>query len=190
MITFTDFFKTKNRKELIDLYNTTFPHDETVNILYLLYLRIRGKADFYAVEEDGKLIGLVYNVRDDSLVYLFYLIVKKEYRQKGYGSKILNLIKEYYGDKPITLTIESPYKEDAENIDERKKRLKFYEKNGYSLINVPINDWGVEYEMLSTNGIVTKEEFLRLMRNTYFYLYFYRVYHKNGNMIKYLFRKK
>ena len=31
MITFVDFFKTKNRKELIDLYNNTFPHDETVN---------------------------------------------------------------------------------------------------------------------------------------------------------------
>ena len=190
MITFVDFFKTKNRKELIDLYNNTFPHDETVNILYLLYLRLRGKADFYAVEEDGKLIGLIYNVKNEKLVYLFYLIVKKEYRQKGYGSQILKLNNEYYKNKIITLTIESPYKLDADNIDERKKRLKFYEKNGYSLINVPINDWGVEYEMISANGKVTKEDFLQLMRNTYFYIYFLRVYHKNGDMIKYLFRKK
>lgn len=190
MIRLVDFFKSKNKKEIIHLYNNTFPHDETVNILYLLYLLIRGKADFFSVEEDGKLIGLVYNVRNDTLVYLFYLIVKKEYRQKGYGSKILKLIKEYYGEKPISLTIESPYKEDAENIDERKKRLKFYEKNGYMLLNEEVIDWGIEYELLSTDKKVTKESFFKLMRNTYFYLYFYKVYNKNGNMSKYLFRKK
>ena len=180
--------KSKNKKKAEYVYNHTFCRDETVNLWYIKYLMFMKRADFLVAEENGEFRGIVYLLRNDKFVYLFYLIVDKDYRQKGYGSKILNEVNKLYGDRPIVITIESPYKEDAENIDERKKRLKFYEKNGYSLINESVNDFGIEYELISTSNNVTKDMFLKFMRRNYNLLYFLRVYYKNKGISKYIIR--
>ena len=189
MIILTPLYKSKNKKKAEYVYKHTFCRDETVNIWYIKYLMLLNRADFLVAEENGEFRGIVYLLRNKDFVYLFYLIVDKEHRQEGYGSKILEEVNKVYGDRPIVITIESPYEEDAENIDERKKRLKFYEKNGYRLINESVNDFGINYELISTKNNATKDDFLRFMRKNYFLLYFIRVYYKNKGILKYLIRK-
>ena len=189
MITLIPLYKSKNKNKAEYVYNHTFCRDETVNILYIKYLMLLNRADFLVAEEDDIFRGIVYLLRNKEFVYLFYLVVDKEHRQEGYGSKILHEVNKIYGDRPIVITIESPYEEEAENIDERKKRLKFYEKNGYSLINESVNDFGINYELISTSENVTKDKFLLFMRKNYFLLYFLIVYYKNEGIFKYLIRQ-
>lgn len=60
-------------------------------------------------------------------IFLEHLAIKKSERGKGYGAVFLNKLGEL-SDKPIILEVEPPEKSEV-----ARKRIGFYERNGYIL---------------------------------------------------------
>ncbi len=155
----------KYRKQVKKLYKTAFPKNERAPFGFLMRRTENGRDSFSAVLEDGRFIGLTYTIHVGNLVYLFYLAIVEEERGKGYGTKILKLIRDSYSDCAIILSVEDTDLLTAENYDQRIRRLGFYESNGYKKLGVKITEIGVVYDLLCTDENVTKKDFLSLMKN-------------------------
>jgi ribosomal protein S18 acetylase RimI-like enzyme len=61
---------------------------------------------------------------------VLYLAVDGSLRGKGYGSRVLSQIKAEKPGQRTVLNIE-PLDEKAPNAEQRRKRLAFYERNGF-----------------------------------------------------------
>jgi GNAT superfamily N-acetyltransferase len=153
------------KKEIKKLYRSAFPIEERVP-LFFLYLKTKDKnIKLYAIVDNDEFIGLMHTVENDNMVYVFFLAINEKMRGKGYGSKALETIKNMYAGSVVTLAIEDTADLDAENYDERIKRLGFYKKNGFSQLHIRINEIGVVYELLGTSNNVTQAQFLELMKS-------------------------
>ena len=70
-----------------------------------------------------------------------------------------------YSDRTVTLMIEDMRETEADNYEQRIRRLQFYERNGFTQLHIHIIEAGVKYELLGTQTNVTQTEFLQLMKN-------------------------
>lgn len=82
------------------------------------------------------------------MVFLLYMAVSPSLQSRGYGTEILEYLKEQY-KKPITLNAE-PRDDDSENADERSRRFAFYERNGFSDTGYVLQDTKMTYTVLSS----------------------------------------
>lgn len=154
----------KYKKQVKRLYISAFPRNERAPFSRLMRKAGDGRDNFYAVTDEGDFTGLVYTISTEKFIYVFFLAVVQEKRDKGYGSKILDKIKEMDPDKTIILAIEDTEDKSADNIEERIRRLGFYQRNGFKRLHIKINEVGVVYELLGTEETVTQADFLNLMR--------------------------
>lgn len=166
------------KRQIKNLYRSAFPANERAPLFILFKRTDNGRDSFRAVVDDDKFVGLVYTISTAKLVYVFFLAVEEEMRGKGYGSKILEQLKQKYSDKTVCLMIEDPEEKKAENIDERINRLKFYERNGFERLHIKINEAGVNYELLGTDTSVTQADFLNMMKDYLGSLLFRIIYRK------------
>ena len=161
-------FKEVNKKEeefqkVKDLYLTAFPANERFP-MWLLWKKARQNyINFYNLYDDDKWIGFIYIVLEKDISLIAYLAIHSKERGSGYGSQVLKAVIEKYKKNRIVLNIE-PLDEKAENYEERKKRRKFYEKNGFQSLGYTVREWKEDYDMFSYGGIVTKEEYETLMK--------------------------
>lgn len=149
-----DYFKSGHRNQAKRLYINSFPKEERFPFWILKSCAKEENVEFNAILEENEVIGIEYIVKYENAAYLMYTAVDEKQRGKGYGSKILEDLIEKY--KTIVLMIEKP---DNDLEDSKKKRKKFYLKNGFFGTNKFIKDTGVEYEILCTNKDyeITKE---------------------------------
>ncbi len=104
---------------------------------------------------------------------MVFVLFDAEYphiRSKGYGSAILEIIKREHPDKVLTLNIE-PLDCNADNYEQRKSRLAFYERNGFCVTDYVINDTGEDYTILSSSPNYAVEDFKKAVRKLSFGLY-------------------
>lgn len=179
-----NFIDIKNNKEcnkkVIKLYNEAFPKEERIPIWILKRLIRKNKAHFYGIYDNEKFIGLIYNIYYKDIVFVFYLAIDKETRGQGYGSKILEFIKQTYTKHRIILCIEQMDK-NSNNYEQRKKRKEFYIKNGFKDANYSVKEKGVLYDMLYYNEddkTVEIQEFKELMKNYFGKILYQRFYKK------------
>lgn len=152
------------RKQVKNLYKSAFPYDERFPMPFL-YWKARGKDNnFCAVLDKGEFVGLSYTVESENFLYVYYLAVIEEARNKGLGSKILAKIKEENPNRTITLAVEDTEVKDAPNYEMRLRRLEFYRRNGFERLNMKINEAGVWLELLGTDDTVNYDEFIALMK--------------------------
>lgn len=167
----------KHRKEVKKLYITAFPKEERAPFALLMHRVNNGRDSFYAVEDKGEFVGLVYTIRKETLLYIFFLAVVEEKRGQGFGTRILRAIKKLNPECVISLMIEDTDDTSAENYEQRVNRLGFYQANGFKQLHVKINEAGVDYELLGTEDSVTQADFLALMKDytgTLLYKFLYR----------------
>ena len=96
----------KYNKKVKKLYKEAFPINERLPIFILKILSKKRKANFYEIYDNTSFIGMLYNVYYKDIVFVLYLAIDNQFRGKGYGSKVLNLIKEKYDKNRIILNIE------------------------------------------------------------------------------------
>ena len=178
---FVDFKNNKQcNKDVKNLYKRAFPKEERAPYWVLKALAKKDNAKFYGIYNDEKFVGLVYNVYYKDIVFVFYLAIDETLRGQGYGTEIIDLIKNKYENYRIILNIEE-IDEGSDNYKQRIKRKKFYIKNGFYDLNYTIKEAGVTYEMLcysKENKKVTKEEYMQLMENYFGNILFKYVYKK------------
>ena len=140
----------KEFKQVKKLYFTAFPKAEQDPFLQLRYLAWRKKAHFYAIYADNEWVGLTWIAPYKNVVFLNYIAISEQYRNKGIGSEVLQELKNRYSKQKIFLNIEEP-DENAENNEERIKRKQFYERNGF-IVATKCSDKGVNFLTLSANA--------------------------------------
>ena len=180
---YVDYYKLKkDKKKVKELYIDSFPEEERCPFLILLSKVRKNKGEFYAFYDEDNYVGLIYNIVYKDLVYIYYLAIDKESRNKGYGTRVLTDMKEMYKDKKIILMAET-LDPDAENYAQRKNRNKFYLKNGFVNQGYIIEEFGVAYDMLGCSSTkVLKAEFKELIRNYFGNWFFNKIYVKNSNI--------
>lgn len=134
------------------LYLEAFPAVERVPFWLLKRRAKTPLAEFCSLYDDDAWRGFIYTVKDERLVYIFFLAIDASERSKGYGSGLMTLIKERYADKIIGLSAEMA-DEQAENNAERLRRLKFYAKNDFLPVDFyTLEKGGVKFEFLTEHG--------------------------------------
>lgn len=140
------------------LYRTAFPPEERQPFFLLKRRAQRGRGELLIAREDGQFIGFVYLISNDELVYLFFFAVEAQARGGGYGSRILELVKEQNRGKKIFLARE-PLDERAENNDQRIRRRGFYLRNGFADWPLSIVERGYRFDTMGIGELVTPEEY-------------------------------
>jgi len=143
------------------LYTSTFPEAEQAPMWFLLRRAKKDHVEFNAYYDGDVLAGFTYLISHETLTLVMYIAIDANHRSKGYGSQIMNYIREAYPNNRIILNIEME-DENSENNAQRKKRKQFYIRNGYGSSGIFLEMKGVTYEALISNGDCTVREFLAL----------------------------
>lgn len=145
---------TKNLEDIKQLYMDAFPFDERIPFYIMVSVGNDRGVEFLSIYDDDTWLGFIHTLVGEKLSYIFYFAIDGSLRQSGYGSKI---IREYKKIHPkLSLAIE-PIEEDSDNIKQRKKRLEFYEKNGFETLDTKVVEMGVEFELMGAKGMEIKE---------------------------------
>jgi len=145
---------TKNLEDIKQLYMDAFPFEERIPFYIMVSVGNDRGVEFLSIYDDDTWLGFIHTLVGEKLSYIFYFAIDGGLRQSGYGSKI---IREYKKIHPkLSLAIE-PIEEDSDNIKQRKKRLAFYEKNGFETLDTRVVEMGVEFELMGAKGMEIKE---------------------------------
>ena len=145
---------TKNLEDIKQLYMDAFPFEERIPFYIMVSVGNDRGVEFLSIYDDDTWLGFIHTLVGEKLSYIFYFAIDGGLRQSGYGSKI---IREYKKIHPkLSLAIE-PIEEDSDNIKQRKKRLAFYEKNGFETLDTKVVEMGVEFELMGVKGMEIKE---------------------------------
>lgn len=148
----------KDYKAYKALQKRAFPPEEQYPFWVLRLLVCRKGIDYLAHYENDLFCGISYTSSTDSMIYVLYLAVNDEIRSKGYGTKILNQLKEMSAGKEVTLNVE-PLDEKADNYSQRVRRMEFYMRNGFHDTGYRLVDTTGEYAILSTTDNFAIKEY-------------------------------
>ena len=157
---------TKDLKDfqiLNDLYKSAFPKLEQTPMWFLLLRARKDFIDFFAYYDKNEFVGFTYLIHNNNLTYVLYLAVSGNNRSKGYGSLILNHIKETFSKNRIMLFIEVE-DERAKNNEQRKKRKSFYISNDYITSGIIFEIHKTGFEVLIQGGDCTVQEIMTVYK--------------------------
>lgn len=162
--------KLQDYAEIVKLMKTAFPKNEQFPMWLLRLLACKKSIDFTAYYDEELFAGVSYTAMSDNMIFILFLAVNSNIRSKGYGTAILEHIKKNSNGKTITLNIE-PVIESAENYEQRKSRLLFYERNGFNVTEYMIEDNGENYLILSNTSEYSIADFKEVIKKMSFGLY-------------------
>lgn len=143
-------FKDLYRKHIIN----DFPSMERPSLKRFVRRIKSYNENVYIYEEEGikKAYTIIANL--DDYVLVSFLAVYKEFRSQGIGTKLLKEVSNICKNKKaILLEVENPEKAENEKDREiRKRRIKFYERAGYKIIdNVRAIVYFQDYKIMALN---------------------------------------
>jgi len=151
-------------EEVKQIYLSEFPRDERAPMWILLWKAKKDSVEFLACYDEDTLIGFVYLILWEKVTFILFFAVNNKLQSKGYGSKILGLVKDRYPGNKIVLDIEI-LDEKAWNYEQRKRRRSFYLKNGYEPTGVIMQESSMAFELLVNGGAFVEEELHSLFRS-------------------------
>lgn len=148
--------------EIKILYENTFPKNERRPFEEITNLNYK-ILDFYCIYCDNVFCGFTSLLVVNSIAFITYFAIKKEYQNQNIGSNTLSFLKQKYFDKTIIADLERQNKK-AINNNERIKRINFYVKNGFMESKVKYTWQKEKYVILSTQNF-TKKDFRNFWKN-------------------------
>ncbi len=135
------------KKDVGDLLVEAFPEDERppVDIFFKNLIINKEHTRLIAYYDNNTFVGFTSLVFYKDICYLFFLAVSPTLRHQGYGSQILEIIKNDYQDYIILLAFEEVDPQ-YDNYEERKNRKAFYLNHGFKDNGFKSNEWGVIFE--------------------------------------------
>lgn len=161
------FGNAANRSEIKKLYFQSFPKYEQLSWWILRFLTVRKGIDITAYYENEIFCGFTYTITDGNILFILFFAVNTEIRRQGYGSAILEYLKQNNPDKSILLNVEL-LDESADNYDERVKRFQFYKKNGFYDTKFDIEEVGGTFRVLATAPTFDPKEYLGVFKRMSF----------------------
>lgn len=148
-------------KAIQALYEEAFPANE--RIVWERLLHHPPYVDFFAYYDQQQLVGLTYCYRKDGLVWWFYFAVSPHLRGKGYGTAILQQIKETYNNGVLMMDIEDPEEKEAPNKQQRIRRQNFYLRMGFNKTEAAKSFDGVRMVILARGGTVSQATYEQML---------------------------
>lgn len=172
--------------EAIEIYNEAFPDKEKRPLNDLKNNISEGEKLFIGKYNNSTImLSIIWEIENTDYLFLDYIAVKKEYRNKRIGTKFLknifNIFK-YYNN--VIFEVENP--EEGENKNQRIKRINFYKKLGAKELT------GFKYFLPPRNGKIENMVLMILSRNqnevlngekieNILSLIYKHIYHRNNN---------
>lgn len=176
--------KMYDRAVIRKIYNQEFPKDERKPFSMLLRLRSKGKADLVSIFDTklNETVGLAFFLVHDNSVLVDYLAIKNKYQGSGYGTEVLDLIRERYKNKKIFGEVEYPGVLEKNN-EQRIRRMNFYLRNGLTESGIIIRYFGCTLELMCFDDAkITYEEYKDFL-NGVFAHYGIKAINKNIHLI-------
>lgn len=145
-------WKLLNQEELTALYQKEiigdFPHSELKPLKAMLRLMDLGRYEPLLFTEDGQPVGyaMLWLTQDRSGALLDYFGVLRGLRCAGQGTKILSMLSERYGQ--LFAEAEAPCSHDPDINELRQRRITFYERNGFRVLDYQCALFGVRFNCL------------------------------------------
>ena len=136
----------KIKEDVANLYLSAFPSNERPPIEW--YFRAVYGIDnnqilvFY---DNKEYIGYAHLCFYQDIIYICYLAVNANKRNLGYGSKILNYVRDNYPRFTILLCFEEVDEKYSDN-EMRKRRMNFYIRNGFTNNHLKTREGEVIYQ--------------------------------------------
>lgn len=148
-----------------ELYDEAFDRRMRVPLKELEHVYKLNRADYVAVYDEDLFVGFYYVFRHEDVALIYYLAVVENMRNRGYGTEILDLIKErYYPKYKIALSIEAPLVDDK-LVSSRYRRLAFYSRNGFIDTLYKYESVGIQYEVLYWGDRWEPEDIHKVLRS-------------------------
>lgn len=147
-----------NSTDIKRIYFEAFPKRERMPFPMMVAMSKLWNTQFFSLYDGDVPCGFIYLASIGKIVFVMFFAVDKALRSKGYGSAILQDIKNKYPEKKIIVSIE-PYEKDAPDIELRTRRKDFYMRNGYKETGYMMKLNGVVQEIIISNGTFVKREF-------------------------------
>ena len=135
-------------KKLKALNNEAFPENERLEISEFINFSKNKDCDFLAFYEKQDFVGFAFVTSNDFTAYLAFFAVEKNMRAKGYGSRIINILKKIYDGKQLVADIECDWLENS-NSERRTLRKNFYIRNGFSESGYTLSYNGMCFELMN-----------------------------------------
>ena len=169
-------FRELTSGEVRDIYNRymkqDFPPQELKPLKNIERMRERGEYSCYGSFEDGRLkaYAFVAEPRGGGMVLLDYLAAVSDERSAGHGSRMLGFLREACAEKGgILIEAEDPaFAADEADGGIRRRRIRFYDKNGSRDTGVRAVVFATEYVILHLGKeLVRPEQILREYETIY-----------------------
>lgn len=151
----------KNLTYAKKLYHEAFPKEERLPWWVLRFMTVLNGVELSAFYDGAEFCGFTHTTATDDTVYVMFFAVNENLRSKGYGSAILEKLKQLHSDKAIILNVE-PLDDRAPNADQRVKRMRFYERNGFYDTGYNSTEVGGIFRVLSTKPNLDIKAYLRV----------------------------
>ncbi|MEM3407538.1 MAG: ribosomal protein S18-alanine N-acetyltransferase [Nitrososphaerota archaeon] len=118
-------FKDLRKVYEIELESFDHPYPFPIFVGYL----IKYSNGFLIAKINDQIVGYVIGIAEKNVGTIVSIAVKKDYRRKGIGKKLLNSIIEYFKSRSVSLI----------NLQVRidnYEAISFYEKNGFKKVRI------------------------------------------------------
>lgn len=142
---------------VLALYESAFPANERREPEEIIGSE-GGPGELLAVKCGGELAGMLAVLTYRDITHILYFAVMPEMRSRGIGAAALAALRGRYPGQRIIADPErpEPYRP---NIEQRLRRLAFYERCGYYPTEVKYTWRGEDYVIVSNGGAITEKEF-------------------------------
>ncbi len=172
-----EYIRLKEFKEkLHKIYLKDFPESERMPYYMIKKYYKNKKIKILALKDEKRnIVAYSMITEHNGYILLLYLAVLKDKRKNGYGSLLLNMLKEKLKNKNmIIIEIESldpSLKLNEEEKIIRQKRRSFYIKNEYLSTNIDVLLYDCKMEILYTN-LLDKIKDSNYIINEYLNIYY------------------
>ena len=167
-----DFIKVTSKyehlEELFDIRDEAFPENEISKSRNIDKMIKNTKLIIYGIEDNHQLIGFTQlYYYDDGFVYMLYLAIGRQFRNKHYGSIALRtLIDNMLKDKILFASIEALIP-GTQNYEQRVKRAQFYTRNDMYILDKIIHADSIgDFQLCCTDKIVTADTLIQKLESS------------------------
>jgi len=150
-------------ESLFKLYKTAFPKSEQAPMGLLLRNPGKQNVQFHAYYDGETFVGFTYTIIYQDMAYIWYLATVPSLRSKGYGSQILDAIKEANKNNTIVLNMTAKNGDPAHDAV-CEKRKAFYERNGFRLDGRVVSISGNREDIMYQNGDFNFQQYQQLFK--------------------------
>ena len=149
-------------KDMLALYESAFSEVEKIPLENIKRALAKGGV-LRAYYDDGCFIGMTFGFINDGKMFFVYFATVPEVRGRGYGSKILDMLREENSNIRIFLVVE-PCDASAPDHEIRVRRQDFYRRNGCINTGIQVISDDEWFDTMFVQGELSEKEMVDLVK--------------------------